>query len=112
MLGTEPFTARLIPELGSYADYDQLMRLDEWLTSLGDGDSEGDGDGEGAACAARPRFIRCTGTSASLRTEERRVGEECVSTCSTRRSPDHYKKKEKNSITRVLKNVTDYKRKN
>ncbi|MCJ2188271.1 PD-(D/E)XK nuclease family protein [Novosphingobium beihaiensis] len=36
ILGTEPFTARLNPELGSYADYDQLMRLDEWLTTLGD----------------------------------------------------------------------------
>lgn len=36
ILGTEPFTARLNPELGSYADYDQLMRLDEWLSSLGD----------------------------------------------------------------------------
>ncbi|WP_395394464.1 PD-(D/E)XK nuclease family protein [Novosphingobium sp. BL-8A] len=35
ILGTEPFTARLNPELGSYADYDQLMRLDEWITSLG-----------------------------------------------------------------------------
>ncbi|HUD27765.1 MAG TPA: PD-(D/E)XK nuclease family protein [Novosphingobium sp.] len=35
ILGNEPFTARLNPELGSYADYDQLMRLDEWITSLG-----------------------------------------------------------------------------
>jgi ATP-dependent helicase/nuclease subunit B len=35
ILGTDPFTARLNPELGSYADYDQLMRLDEWITSLG-----------------------------------------------------------------------------
>ena len=35
ILCTEPFTARLNPELGSYADYDQLMRLDEWITSLG-----------------------------------------------------------------------------
>ncbi|MGF7153208.1 PD-(D/E)XK nuclease family protein [Novosphingobium gossypii] len=35
ILGEEPFTARLNPELGSYADYDQLMRLDEWITSLG-----------------------------------------------------------------------------
>ncbi|SFG30750.1 ATP-dependent helicase/nuclease subunit B [Novosphingobium sp. CF614] len=41
ILGTEPFTARLNPELGSYADYDQLMRLDEWITAMGD-------DGEGA----------------------------------------------------------------
>ncbi|MDT0575065.1 double-strand break repair protein AddB [Croceicoccus sp. F390] len=28
--GTEPFTARLNPDLPSYAEYDQLMRLDEW----------------------------------------------------------------------------------
>ncbi|AOR75716.1 PD-(D/E)XK nuclease family protein [Novosphingobium resinovorum] len=35
ILGEEAFTARLNPELGSYADYDQLMRLDEWITSLG-----------------------------------------------------------------------------
>ncbi|MBS0253798.1 MAG: double-strand break repair protein AddB [Proteobacteria bacterium] len=31
ILGDQPFTARLNPELGSYADYDQLMRLDEWF---------------------------------------------------------------------------------
>ncbi|WP_041559049.1 PD-(D/E)XK nuclease family protein [Novosphingobium sp. PP1Y] len=42
ILGTEPFTARLNPELASYADYDQLMRLDEWITTLG-------GSGEDAA---------------------------------------------------------------
>ncbi|MFC0203837.1 double-strand break repair protein AddB [Novosphingobium soli] len=35
ILGDEAFTARLNPELGSYADYDQLMRLDEWITALG-----------------------------------------------------------------------------
>lgn len=40
ILGEEPFTARLNPELGSYADYDQLMRLDEWITSLGALDPE------------------------------------------------------------------------
>lgn len=28
--GDEPFTARLNPDLPTYADYDQLMRLDEW----------------------------------------------------------------------------------
>ena len=28
--GSEPFTARLNPDLGGYNDYDQLMRLDEW----------------------------------------------------------------------------------
>ena len=30
LLGDEPFTARLNPDLPSYTDYDQLMRLDEW----------------------------------------------------------------------------------
>lgn len=31
ILGTEPFTARLNPDQAGYADYDQLMRLGEWL---------------------------------------------------------------------------------
>ncbi|NVD44228.1 double-strand break repair protein AddB [Altererythrobacter sp. HHU K3-1] len=35
--GSEPFTARLNPDFPAYADYDQLMRLDEWLPRL-DGD--------------------------------------------------------------------------
>lgn len=30
ILGDEPFTARLNPDLPGYSDYDQLMRLDEW----------------------------------------------------------------------------------
>jgi len=30
ILGGEPFVARLNPDLPSYADYDQLMRLEEW----------------------------------------------------------------------------------
>ena len=30
ILGSEPFTARLNPDLPGYSDYDQLMRLDEW----------------------------------------------------------------------------------
>ncbi len=29
--GSEPFTARLNPDLPSYDEYDQLMRLDEWM---------------------------------------------------------------------------------
>src|SRR3546814_14444483 len=33
------------------------------------------------------------GLFAQARSEERRVGKECVSTCRTRGSPDHYKKK-------------------
>src|SRR3546814_11527061 len=34
------------------------------------------------------------------RSEERRVGKECVSTCSSRWSPYHYKKKNMNETTR------------
>lgn len=30
ILGSDPFTARLNPDLPGYSDYDQLMRLDEW----------------------------------------------------------------------------------
>src|SRR3546814_15925089 len=33
--------------------------------------------------------------AAAARSEERRVGKECVSTCSSRWSPSHYKKKKK-----------------
>lgn len=36
ILGEAPFTARLNPDQPGYADYDQLMRLDEWFASLGD----------------------------------------------------------------------------
>jgi len=35
ILGDAPFTARLNPDLAGYADYDQLMRLDEWIAQLG-----------------------------------------------------------------------------
>lgn len=34
ILGDDPFTARLNPDLAVYTDYDQLMRLDEWLPLL------------------------------------------------------------------------------
>lgn len=33
--GSEPFTARLNPDLPGYTDYDQLMRLDEWQARIG-----------------------------------------------------------------------------
>jgi ATP-dependent helicase/nuclease subunit B len=39
ILGDEPFTARLNPDLASYTDYDQLMRLDEWLMRIGEDDA-------------------------------------------------------------------------
>jgi ATP-dependent helicase/nuclease subunit B len=34
IVGDDPFTARLNPDLPSYTDYDQLMRLDEWLPHM------------------------------------------------------------------------------
>lgn len=34
--GREPFTARINPDYPGYADYDQLMRLDEWQGRIGD----------------------------------------------------------------------------
>ena len=34
ILGDDPFTARLNPDIGGYNDFDQLMRLDEWLPHL------------------------------------------------------------------------------
>ena len=42
LTGNEPFTARLHPELPSYDDYNQLMRLEEWY---GRSDRAGDRDG-------------------------------------------------------------------
>jgi ATP-dependent helicase/nuclease subunit B len=30
LTGTAPFTAKLVPEYAPYAEYDQLMRRDEW----------------------------------------------------------------------------------
>jgi ATP-dependent helicase/nuclease subunit B len=31
LTGSEPFVAKLVPDFAPYDDYDQLMRLDEWL---------------------------------------------------------------------------------
>ena len=40
ILGRDPFTARLNPDLPVYSDYDQLMRLDEWLPNLTDAERD------------------------------------------------------------------------
>ncbi|MEO8723016.1 MAG: double-strand break repair protein AddB [Sphingobium sp.] len=37
LTGTEPFVAKLNPDLPSYGDYDQLMRLEEWYGRGGNG---------------------------------------------------------------------------
>ena len=49
ILGNEPFTARLNPDLKLYSDFDQLMRLDEWITLLGRRESAGQDSAEEGA---------------------------------------------------------------
>ncbi len=34
IIGSQPFTARIKPDLKVYTDYDQLMRLDEWIAAV------------------------------------------------------------------------------
>src|SRR3546814_13215840 len=55
---------------------------------------EGLGGGDGGALGARHRDERGP-AGGRRRSEERRVGKECVSTCRYRWARDHYKKKEK-----------------
>src|SRR3546814_14757442 len=42
-------------------------------------------------------YLNEQGFEAGLRSEERRVGKECVSTCRSRWSPYHYKKNNRNN---------------
>lgn len=44
--GKEPFRARENPDYPGYSDYDQLMRLEEWIVTLGPGGGRSVGDGE------------------------------------------------------------------
>src|SRR3546814_11071191 len=53
------------------------------------------------AARARARGYRNTHTFISMRSEERRVGKECVSTCRSRWSPDHYKKNKRKETTKT-----------
>src|SRR3546814_19581591 len=49
--------------------------------------------GDGADAGTQMRHQRADGEEAAGRTEERRVGKECVSKWSSRGSPVHYQKK-------------------
>src|SRR3546814_12663458 len=55
----------------------------------------GDGVTSGVVNAGQAFGMRATATAAqsTYRSEERRVGKECVSTCRSRWSPEHYKNK-------------------
>src|SRR3546814_17035865 len=87
------------------------MRISDWSSDVCSSDLHDDGDrplaarrdtqdmlaelrqrhGPGAVVGPVPCQMaeQCQGA----RSEERRVGKECVSTCRSRWSPDHYKKK-------------------
>ncbi|UAB76923.1 double-strand break repair protein AddB [Erythrobacter sp. SCSIO 43205] len=41
ILGSDPFTAKENPDYPGYADYDQLMRLEEWIVQLSEAGGEG-----------------------------------------------------------------------
>jgi ATP-dependent helicase/nuclease subunit B len=43
--GTEPFTAKENPAYPGYTDYDQLMRLEEWVFEARSGERSGGGEG-------------------------------------------------------------------
>src|SRR3546814_16302422 len=53
----------------------------------------GNGAGKSTLLNAIMGVLPLTGHSTGSRSEERRVGKECVSTCRSRWSPSHYKKK-------------------
>src|SRR3546814_20298200 len=57
-----------------------------------------------AGALAAPRLARWRG-SRVIRSEERREGKECVSTCRSRWSADHYKKN-MSKLTQMSKNKT------
>src|SRR3546814_18059856 len=77
-------------------DHPRRGRPDQGDDPIGrPGGSDG-GDGN----AARPPVARPARRADALgRSEERRVGKECVSTCRSRWSPYHYKKKKKKPNT-------------
>src|SRR3546814_13871385 len=55
----------------------------------------------GNYCTAHPAWPGGRDWASGLRSEERRVGKECVSTCRSRWSPYHYKKKNTKVISRI-----------
>src|SRR3546814_18272426 len=80
--GTMPETEQLLPSTNGYYDIPQNedSSIDIWF---------GPEQPEGVADSA---FIQTIPGRNFLRSEERRVGKECVSTCRSRWSPYHYKK--------------------
>src|SRR3546814_14705069 len=81
--------------LGLVVHGDLAYRLPDFTASRasGGGDSSGSrARRRSPALARKTRNKECLGLTS--RSEERRVGKECVSTCRSRWSPSHYKKKD------------------
>src|SRR3546814_20084148 len=72
------------------------MRISDWSSDVCSSDLGGIPDGDAGARAARDQGHARQPVRTLLlhqqRSEERRVGKECVSTCRSRWSPYHYKK--------------------
>src|SRR3546814_15620145 len=77
------------------------MRISDWSSDVCSSDLLGDQSGKAAqglrpaAAGLRLCAVRRHQRRARPRSEERRVGKECVSTCRSRWSPYHSKKKNK-----------------
>src|SRR3546814_20734837 len=79
------------------------MRISDWSSDVCSSDLAGPGDAIPLVAAfgllhqcAEPGSVAVVLQCA--RSEERRVGKECVSTCRSRWSPYHYKKKKHNEM--------------
>src|SRR3546814_16808536 len=73
------------------------MRISDWSSDVCSSDLRTPSSSWAAACSSMPatRWRRTTPTSRSTRSEERRGGKECVSTCRSWWTPYHEKKKKK-----------------
>src|SRR3546814_15139167 len=81
------------------------MRISDWSSDVCSSDLqrpvalEGEGRGPLPHSLSDARRRRRAAAQHGRRSEERRVGKECVSTCRSRWSPYHYKKKLRIGIT-------------
>src|SRR3546814_7617883 len=69
------------------------MRISDWSSDVCSSDLRYQRCADRRRAPVRPRASAPNASAAVRRAEERRGGEECVSTCSSRGKPYHYKKK-------------------
>src|SRR3546814_19472993 len=91
-------------ERGQYLDQMRQVLATRKLADRVHGEGrQADVDGTHTQLTGRDR-ADCGAATHVARSEERRVGTECVSTCRSRWSPDHLKKKHKTNYKKVKKN--------